>query len=78
MTDWNKRNIPEYQSDRVTVDVNYGDAEGRHSCPSQTIKIDGVPVNSVSWYEDDDFSSCSEERPNAVSQWNAFVSKLPD
>jgi hypothetical protein len=75
---WTKANVPSYESERVTVDILWDQSGGRHLRHNQVIKIDNVIVHSKSFYEDDDFPSCSDERPNSADQWNKFVSSLPN
>lgn len=75
---WTKSNIPSYSSERVTVDRIYDPSRilKRHLRHEQVIKIDDEIVCSKSYYEDDDFASCSEEPPNSKDQWEEWVKTL--
>jgi hypothetical protein len=70
---WTKSNVPSYDSDRVTAK--------RHLYHKQVIKIDGVVVNTILEYKDDDWSSYNSSNEEAIScrqQWDNWVATLED
>jgi hypothetical protein len=73
---WNETTIPKYQSDRVTVSFTYDPSDRRHQTHYCHLNIDGETVTSKSWYEDDDFDSNSEEKPNTADMWDNWIKSL--
>jgi hypothetical protein len=78
---WTKSNVPSYDSDRVTAEYIPDCSDKRHLYHKQVIKIDGVVVNTILEYEDDDWSSYNSSNEEAIScrqQWDNWVATLED
>lgn len=72
----NKEDIPNYRSDRVTASADFDQSDRRHLYHNLLIKVDGSIVCSQQWYEDDNFSNCSEEEPNSADMWCAWIKSM--
>lgn len=75
--EWTKQTIPDYDSERVTVDRIYDNSDGRHLWHRQVIKIDDQIVTETVVYEDDNSMQCADF-PNSKDQFLKWVLTLKD
>lgn len=65
-----------YNSDRVSLVVEYDSSNRRHQTHWKILVVDGIEVHRVSWTTDDDFPSCSDPEPSEREVYDSWRHSL--